>query len=132
MGFDEIEIELDAETESALGFSSEANEFTGSKRESLLPPGTNEPICLISYEITHILLGDGPANRSGFWKSYRRELDLNLKTNYTNYHITLCRHQLVSLKIDFKEPIFFRNNRLTIEKVLDPAMVSLLGDSRFN
>lgn len=132
MGFDEIEIELDAETEAALGFNSETSEFTGSKRESLLPPGPNEPICLISYEITHILLGDGPANRSGFWRSYRRELDLNQKTNYTNYHITLCRHQLVSLKMNFRDPVFFRNNRLVTEKVLDSASTSLLSDSRFN
>lgn len=95
------------------------NEFTGGMRESNEPPGPNEPICLISYEITAILLGDGPRNRSGFWKSYRRELALNKKTNYQNYHISLCRELLTSLRMNLNEPVYFRHHRLTTEKDVD-------------
>ncbi len=79
-------------------------------------PTENEPICLISFEITAILLNGRPDTRPGFWKAYRRELELNEKTNYANYHTHLCQHQLASLKIDRSVPTYFRNGQLTIGK----------------
>jgi hypothetical protein len=81
------------------------------------PPET-EPICLISYEITQILLGGGPEERSSFWKRYREELELNKKTQYNNYHVQVCRNHLVSLTLDLKNPVFYRNKTLTLEKEL--------------
>ena len=81
-----------------------------------LKPGVTEPICLISYEITNILLGGGPETRTGFWKAYRHELKLNKKTRYKNYHVELCRHHLTSLKLDLSVPVFYREGRLTTEK----------------
>jgi hypothetical protein len=107
------------------------NEFTGGSRESLAPPEPNEPICLISYEVTFILLGDGPKNRSSFWRSYRRELALNKKTGYQNYHISVCRHYLISLKMRLDQPVYFRFNRLTTEKQLDPFTIQALADPHF-
>jgi hypothetical protein len=108
------------------------NEFTGELRETLNAPEPHEPICLISYEITHILLGDGPGKRSGFWRSYRRELELNKKTNYQNYHVAVCRHQLVSLRMTLDKPVYFRNNRLTTERQIDAFTTKALTDPRFN
>jgi hypothetical protein len=79
-------------------------------------PNETEPICLISYEITALLLAGGPDSRTSFWKAYRRELELNQKTNYQNYHIHLCRQHLADLKLDRSRPVFFRNGRLVTEK----------------
>ena len=110
----------------------EFNEFTGSLRESNLPPGPNEPICLISYEITVILLGDGPHSRSSFWKSYHREVAINKKTDFRNYHVHLCRNELVSLQMKLDSPVYFKNDRLTFEKQLDPYTNTALGNPRFN
>lgn len=122
----------DQEFISELGFSAEKNEFTGSLRESLEPPSENEPICLISYEITHILLGDGPKNRKSFWKMYRRELKFNRDSDYQNYHVRLCQHQLSSLRMDLKSPVYFRKNRLTTEKQIDPYTVKALAGPCFD
>src|SRR4051812_22423118 len=97
------------DTGSDFEFDSFQNEFTGSTRESLKPPGPDEPICLISYEITFILLAGGPQDRSGFWRSYRRELALNLKTGYRNYHVQVCSRQLVSLEMKLDQPVYFRH-----------------------
>jgi len=108
------------------------NEFTGAIRESTKAPEPDEPICLISYEITYILLGDGPRFRPSFWKSYRRELTLNLKTDYRNYHVGVCRHQLASLRMNLDQPVYFRNNRLTTEKQLDAFTTKALMDPHFN
>ena len=44
-----------------------------------MKPEETEVICLISYEITQILLGGGPEDRGSFWKQYREELKLNKK-----------------------------------------------------
>lgn len=79
-------------------------------------PTETEPICLISFEVTAILLNGRPDTRPGFWKAYRRELELNKKTGYANYHINLCQHVLSSLKMDRSVPSYFRNGRLTVEK----------------
>jgi hypothetical protein len=124
-------MEVDSDFLDKIELDSLQNEFTGSKRESLKPPELNEPICLISYEVTFILLGDGPRNRSGFWRSYRRELSLNQKTNYQNYHIHVCRHQLASLSMKLSHPVYFREDRLTTERQLDPFTTQALADSRF-
>lgn len=108
------------------------NEFTGSARESLEPPAHDEPVCLISYEITYILLGDGPNRRRSFWKIYRRELKLNRDTAYRNYHVNVCQHQLVSLRLPREVPVYFRTNRLTTERQLDVLTCTALTDPRFN
>src|SRR4051794_24096710 len=108
---------------------SETNEFTGTARESILPPGPKEPICLISYEVTVILLGDGPHARSSFWRSYRREVAINQKTNFQNYHVHLCREQLASLKMRLDSPVYFVDNRLTTGKQLDPYTIAALAES---
>jgi len=81
-----------------------------------MKPSENEPICLISYEITQILLGGGPEDRLSFWKQYREEQELNKRTNFQNYHVQVCRNHLISLKLDLKDPIFYRNKQLTLEK----------------
>ncbi len=81
-----------------------------------LKPSETEPICLVSYEIARILVAGGPDTRPGFWKAYRNELALNQKTNYNNYHIKLCKDHLVSPLLKLKEPIYYRDNRLTTEK----------------
>ncbi len=125
-------MELESEFGPDIDWDSLQNEFTGGLRESLEPPNSNEPICLISYEITFILLGDGPGARPSFWKHYRRELVLNRKTNYQNYHVRVCRHQLTSLRMNLNQPVFFRNNRLTTEKQIDPYTIHALTDPRFN
>ncbi len=123
---------MDLELDSEIEFDSFRNEFTGTPRESTLPPGPDEPICLISYEITFILLGDGPHSRGSFWRSYRRELALNLKTDYRNYHVALCSRLLVSLRLNLKEAVYFRNGRLTSEISIDPATTEALADPHFN
>ncbi|MSP19885.1 MAG: hypothetical protein EXR74_09995 [Bdellovibrionales bacterium] len=81
-----------------------------------MKPEETEVICLISYEITQILLGGGPEDRGSFWKQYREELKLNKKTDYLNYHTKLCRNHLVSPKLNLKEPVYYRNKTLTLEK----------------
>ncbi|MFM8314727.1 MAG: hypothetical protein ACKOA8_10615, partial [Deltaproteobacteria bacterium] len=52
------------------------------------------------------------------WKRYREELELNKKTQYNNYHVQVCRNHLVSLTLDLKNPVFYRNKTLTLEKEL--------------
>jgi len=121
----------DPEIGSDIEFDELQNEFTGSSRESLKAPEPHEPICLISYEITAILLAGGPDCRSGFWRSYRRELALNLKTDYKNYHVQVCSRQLVSLRMQLDQPVYFRNNRLTTEKQLDAFTNKALAASPF-
>ena len=81
------------------------------------PPSENEPICLISFEIARIRVGGGPDGRTGFWKAYYHEREVNRKTNFVNYHVELCKHQLVHLKHQPAEPVYFRGNKLT----WDPA-----------
>ena len=112
-------------------FDESRNEFTGAARESLKAPEPHEPICLISYEITFILLAGGPECRNGFWRSYRRELALNLRTDYRNYHVQVCSRNLVSLRMRLDQPVYFRNNRLTTEKQLDPFTMKALTTSPF-
>jgi hypothetical protein len=127
-----MSFDTEEEYDEGIDFDAMKNEFTGSQRESLDPPGHDEPICLISYEITFILLGDGPKARPSFWKMYRRELALNRKTQYRNYHVSVCRHQLVSLRRHLGQPVYYRNHRLTTEKQLDASSVKVLADPRFN
>ena len=122
---------VDTEIGSDIDFDESQNEFTGSPRETLKAPEPHEPICLISYEITSILLAGGPDCRSGFWRSYRRELELNLKTDYKNYHVEVCSRQLVSLRMRLDQPVYFKNNRLTTEKQLDPFTIKALTASPF-
>ncbi len=124
-------MDVDIEKDSDFEFDPLQNEFTGSSRESLKAPEPDEPICLISYEITFILLAGGPDSRSGFWRSYRRELALNLKTGYRNYHVQVCSRQLVSLRMKLDQPVYFRDNRLTTERQLDPFTCKALTDSPF-
>ena len=83
-----------------------------------MQPTETEPICLISYEITQILLGGNPEERPSFWKRYREELELNRKTKYNNYHVQVCKSHLISLNLNLKEPVFYRNKQLTLEKEL--------------
>jgi len=118
----------DGEVELDLSF----NEFTGGARESILPPEPHEPICLISYEITWILLGDGPHARKSFWKMYRRELELQKTTNYRNYHINLCQHHLTTLDMKLDRPIYFRDGKLSVPEQTDLATNLKLADSRFS
>lgn len=122
---------VDDNFESGIKFDEMQNEFTGGTRESLLPPEPNEPICLISYEVTHILLAGGPESRSAFWRAYRREFALNQKTDYRNYHIKVCSRQMVSLAMKLDHPVYFRKNRLTTEKPIDPYTIKALAASPF-
>ncbi len=85
-----------------------------------MQPTEAERICLISYEITHTLLGGGPDSRPSFWKVYRTELALNLKTGYENYHTHVCRPVLAPIIPKLKDPYFFRRGKLVMEK---PAAV---------
>lgn len=98
----------------------ETDDFIPPSRESNEPPGLNEPICLVSYEVTSILLAGGPEERSGFWKAYRKELALNKKTDYRNYHIQICSPHLRSLRTKNDSPVFYRGKRLVTEKLVDP------------
>jgi hypothetical protein len=81
-----------------------------------MKPDEFEPLCLISYEIARILLAGGPDTRPGFWKAYRNEQELNLKTNYRNYHIHVCRGPLAELgdKLLAKNA-YFRNDKIVYE-----------------
>ncbi len=81
-----------------------------------MKPKEDEPICLISYEVTQILLGGGPEDRTSFWKQYREEQKLNKKTNFQNYHVKVCRNHLISWKLNLKDPVYYRNKQLTLEK----------------
>ena len=79
-------------------------------------PQENEPICLISYEVTRIRLGGAPDVRPSFWTRYREELELNRKTRYQNSHIWICRNQLAPLADRLEKVFFYRNGRLIEEK----------------
>lgn len=98
----------------------EEPEFEPHSQEQYAPPGWDEPICLISYEITTILLNGDPENRSSFWRAYRREFELNKKTDYRNYHVKLCAPQLRSLKIKVDSPVYYRGKKLATEKQVEP------------
>lgn len=54
---------------------------------------------------------------------YHHELSLNRKTEYRNYHTHLCRQYLLDLATD--GPVYFRNNRLTIEKEASERLKTL-------
>lgn len=90
-----------------------------------MKPSETEPICLVSYEITQILLGGGPEERLSFWKQYREELELNKKTKYNNYHVQVCKNHLISLNLDLKDPVYYRNKQLTLEKPLLAKLSSI-------
>lgn len=98
----------------------ENDDFIPSGRELNAPPAFDEPICLVSYEITTILLAGGPDSRTGFWKAYRKELALNKKTNYRNYHVNICSPQLKSLRLKVDAPVYYRDKKLATEKQVDP------------
>ena len=125
-------MELDSDVGPDFEFDAVRNEFTGSLRESTLPPTGEESICLISYEISAILLGAGPDERSGFWKTYRRELVLNQQTDYRNYHVNVCQHQLTSLKMKLSHPIYFRKSQLTSEAHTDTYTANALKQPPFS
>lgn len=89
-------------------------------RESNDPPAPEEAICLVSYEVTAILLAGDPKTRPGFWKAYRRELSLNQKTGYQNYHVNLCRPLLRSLQRKTDFPVFYKGLKLVSAGETDP------------
>jgi len=89
-----------------------------------MAPLENEPICPASYEITRVLLAGDPSTRPGFWTAYRKEVEYNLKTDYSNYHIHLCRDVLRDLPARFPGPVYFRGGRLVMEKEITPSCVA--------
>ena len=91
-----------------------------------MKPTETEPICLISYEVARILLGGGPDTRPSFWKAYRRELELNQKTNYDNYHIRVCKEHLVTLRARPEGPVYYRHGRLTQERGIPSPVLEQL------
>jgi hypothetical protein len=91
-------------------------------------PSENESICLISFEIARILLGGGPQSRMSFWKAYRREVELNLKTRYQNYHVRLCERQLQTLRQPVTGKVYYRGDRLVTESALTPPEAELLRE----
>lgn len=88
------------------------------ERKSLLAPAESERICLISFEVAKIRVGGDPDERPGFWAAYREELELNLKTNFMNQHVLICRNQLRHLADKLEIPFYYRDNRLTTERVI--------------
>lgn len=82
-------------------------------------PSDSEKICLISYEVARIRVGGGPDSRTGFWRAYREALDFNIKTNYQNGRLELCRMLLLPLKDKIHQPHFFRKGRLVTERPVD-------------
>ena len=83
-----------------------------------MKPSENEKICVISYEVARIRLGGGPESRLNFWKEYRAQLDYNLRTDYKNDRIRICRPELMKIDTKPTDNLFFRNGQLTVEKVL--------------
>ena len=83
-----------------------------------MKPTENEPICLISYEVTKIRLGGEPDSRPSFWKVYREEQQLNQKTQFQNEHVRICRPMLLHLKDHLGKPAYFRRDRLLMERSL--------------
>lgn len=81
-----------------------------------MKPEPNETICLISYEVTSILLGGPPEVRPSFWKTYRDELAYNTRTGYVNTHVEICRNQLLPLRDKLAVPHYYRHGRLVTEK----------------
>ena len=76
-------------------------------------PDSSEAICLVTYEVTKILLSGEPQDRPGFWKAYRQELAYNQKTEYNNYRLSLCRHQLYELEPKLSYKWYFQEGKLT-------------------
>ncbi len=77
-------------------------------------PEDTERICRISYEVTKILLGGGPAERPSFWKTYRQVLSHNQRTEFNNYRLKLCRDLLAPLQNTLHLPWYFRNGELSV------------------
>jgi hypothetical protein len=77
-----------------------------------MEPLFSEPICLVSYEVTKILLAGEPQDRPGFWKAYRQELEYNQKTEYNNYRLSICRHHLDEIAPKFAKTWYFRDGKL--------------------
>jgi len=75
-------------------------------------PKSTEPICLISYEVTKILLAGDPSNRPVFWKSYRQNLEHNQRTSYNNYRLNLCKDLLAPLKPKLDRTWYFKDGSL--------------------
>ena len=86
---------------------------------SQVAPGKDVKICLISFELAHLRVGGGPWGRKGFWKAYHEELDLNRKTRYQTERIRICRPVMKTLKLDLKEPVYFRDGALTRPGLFD-------------
>jgi hypothetical protein len=84
-----------------------------------LVPSELEPVCLVSFEIARIRLGGGPDSRPSFWKAYREELALNLRTEYQNSHVQICRTQLKSLGDKLGRKAFFRRGNIVFERHID-------------
>lgn len=79
-----------------------------------MEPTDDEKVCLVSYKIAAILLNGGPDTRPGFWKAYRRELELNRETDYNNYHVRLCQHHIAPTQPGAHA--YFRKGTLVAEK----------------
>lgn len=94
-------------------------------------PTPTEEICLISYEVTKILLAGDPSDRPAFWKTYRQQLAHNLSTNYNNYRLNMCRRLLAPLEGKMGVPWYFRDARLTTERDAVPPAKTVLpkGDA---
>jgi len=75
------------------------------------PDGT-ELICRISFEVTKILLGDEPAQRPSFWKTYRQVLKYNQRTGFNNYRLNVCRNLLIPILPEATKDWYFRNGEL--------------------
>ncbi len=93
-----------------------------------MKPSNNEPICPISYKLTCILVGGEPEQRPGFWKKYRDNLEHNRKTKYRNSRIEICARQLADLKLNPKETLYYRNDRLVPERDATPQIESRIAD----
>ena len=75
-------------------------------------PDATEPICLVSYEVTKILLAGEPSERPGFWKIYRQTLEYNRVTEYQNYRLNLCKDLLEPIRPMLDRAWYFRDCRL--------------------
>jgi len=83
-----------------------------------LAPEPTEKICVLSFEVARIRLAGGPTERRSFWQTYREELALNLKTDYQNEHLRICKPMLMRVLPLFRQPIFYRGKKLVVEKTV--------------
>lgn len=87
-----------------------------------MQPSENEPICLITFEVAKIRLNGGPEERPSFWKVYREEQALNLRTNFENEHVRICLPMLGPIFPLRKIPHYMRKGRLVMEREIKPEV----------